>query len=181
MSDNKRRSVCASSQLVADAEPSVAEVVPPRKDLHVKAVGNELLHVLVHLLRLLRLSPPLAVDHVTANAFDGLVAADLAEVALESDEAGLLCVLQVVAVSVGDAAVHRLFDPADVADHGVAPLLEELQRQPVLGVDDPHEEQPVLLQQVDGQRRDDVVAQLRIAQRHSARRVRRGQHPWGPS
>ena len=55
----------------------------------------------------------------------------------EADEARLLGVLQVKPVGLCEAPVDGLFDPNNLVHQAVAPLLKQLQRKTILGVDHP--------------------------------------------
>ena len=66
-------------------------------------------------------------------------------VSLDTDQAGLFGVLQVVPVALGDLAIHSLLHPRDRIDQPIAPLLHEFDSEGILGIDGPDEEHSVLL------------------------------------
>ena len=88
------------------------KIVSAAKDLQVVAMGHQGLAYVVHLFRLLRLASAHAEDDVAVDAADEAVP----EVSLVADEARLLRMLQVVAVSFVDLAVNGLLDPDDLID-----------------------------------------------------------------
>ncbi len=97
------------SDFVANGHPAIVEVVPPAEDFQVVPVGHQRLCNLVNLLRLLRLASPLTEDDIT---FD-IEASFVLDISLDAHEAGFLCVLEVVAVALGDLACDSLLDPGE--------------------------------------------------------------------
>ena len=88
--------------------------------------------------------------------------------------------LQVEPVTFGDFSVDCLFDPVDVVDHPVAPLLLHHVDSPLeLGVDDPDEQEPLALQHWHWDVLDGLVSQTGVLDGHSSRGLRGGESPWG--
>jgi hypothetical protein len=118
------------------------------------------------------LSPAIAEDDVPRDSL-----LELGWVSLDADEAGLLGVLEVVAVALGDFAVDCLLHPGDGVDQAVPPLLHELDRERVLGVDGPHQQHSVLLQFVHWDAFDELVGERVVLDGHSAGGLRGRQLP----
>ena len=83
---------------------------------------------------------------VTEDDIFGYSLFEFTAVALDANEAGLLGVLEVVAVSLGNLSVDCLLDPGDGVDQFVAPLLHEFDCEGVLGIDGPDDHHSILLQ-----------------------------------
>ena len=98
------------SEFIANGDPAVVEVVAASKDLEIVAIGHESLCNLVNLLWFLTLAAPLAEDHIAFNVESGL----LVNVAFDTHEAGLLGVLEIIAVPLGYLPVHSLLHPRDL-------------------------------------------------------------------
>ena len=100
------------------------------------------------------------------------------DVSFAADEAGFLGVLKVEAVAFGDLAVDCLLDPRDLVNQFVAELVEEFDGKPVLGVDDPNEEEPVVLNLVKGHIQNLIVGQSVVGNGDSSSWIGGGEHPW---
>lgn len=97
------------SNLVADSDPFLSQVVSPSEDLQVVAVGHQLVDILIDFFGLLTLPSPIAENDILSHSPSNFGS----HVALDADEAGLLGVLEVIAVSLGNFAVDGLLDPGD--------------------------------------------------------------------
>ena len=100
------------SQLVANGDPTIMQVVSSAKDLEVVPLGHQGLTDFVHFLRLLRLTSPHWEYDITVNvAFDFI-----AQVSLVADEHRLFGMLQVISVPFVDLAVDSLLYPNNLID-----------------------------------------------------------------
>jgi hypothetical protein len=144
------------------------QVVPASKNLTVVPVGDKLLYNLIDLLRLLGLATTLAKDNVAVD-----VSLDPgAQVALIANKTGFLRVLQVVAVTLGDLAVHCLLDPNDFVNQLVAVPFVKLQSESHLRIYDPNKQEAVLLKLIEGHPIQDVhIAESVVSDRHTSRWV----------
>jgi hypothetical protein len=68
-------------------------------------------------------------------------------------------VLQVVSVALGDLPIDRFLHPGYQIHQAVPPLLHQLDREGVLGVDGPHHQYSCLLQLGDGNLFDQIVGE----------------------
>ena len=80
-------------------------------------------------------------------------------------------------MGLGEAAAVGDLDPDDLIDELVTPLLELLEGPLVLRIDDPDEDEAVLLELGDGEVRDGVVGELAVSEGHASGRVRGGELP----
>ena len=111
------------------------KIVSPAEYLEIVAIGHQCLSDIVDLLRLLTLSPSLGEDHIGLNVEVGLVP----DIALHANEAGLLGMLQIEAMALGDLAVDGLLYPGYLVNQSVAVLIKHVESKSVLVVDDPDE------------------------------------------
>lgn len=81
--------------------------------------------------------------------------------------------LEVEAMTFGDLAVDSLLDPGYLIDHLVAELVEDVQSKPILGVDDPDEEESICLDLVKGYLKDLVIRQSIVGNSHTTCGIRR--------
>lgn len=77
--------------------------------------------------------------------------------------------LQIVAVPLGNLVVDGLLDPGDGIHQLVAPLLDELDGEGVLGIDGPDDDHPILLQLADRYLLNILIAERVILDGHPAR------------
>ena len=91
------------------------QVVPPSEDLQVVTIRDKVFYNFIDLFRLLWLSSPLTEDDVAVNS----VANKIFEVTFVADEAGLLCMLQVVSMTLRDLAIDSLLDPYDFINKSI--------------------------------------------------------------
>lgn len=73
----------------------------------------------------------------------------------------------------GDLAVDSLLDPGYLIDHLVAELVEDVQSKPILGVDDPDEEESICLDLVKGYLKNLVIRQSIVGNSHTTSGIRR--------
>lgn len=98
------------SEFISDGDPSIVQVVPAAEYLEVGSVGDQGLSYLIDLFRLLTLTAPLTEDDITLYVEASLVG----NVALHSNEAGFLGMLEVITVTLSDLPVDSLLDPDDL-------------------------------------------------------------------
>lgn len=149
------------------------QVVSSSKDLQVEAVGHQGLCNVVDLLWLLALAAALAEDDVCLD----VELSSFGHVALNSNEAGFLGMLQVVPVTLGDLAVYCLLHPGNLVNELVAVVLHHRDSKAVLGVDHPDQEEPVLLQLVEGNIEHLLIVQRLVGNGDSSGGVGRGKLP----
>lgn len=135
--------VHGNSQFVAYRDPPVVQVVASTEDLEVVAIGAQRFSDLVDLLRFLTLSSSLAEDNVGHVAHRPLF-----RLALDTNKASLLCVLQIEAVALRNPAIDGLLDPCDLVDEVVAKVLHHFDSISIFRVDDPNEKETIRLQPV---------------------------------
>ena len=143
------------------------KVVAPAENLKVVSVGHESLGNLVYLLRLLRLPSPLAEDHITLNVESCLAV----HVALHAHQAGLLGMLQIVAMALGNLAIDSLLHPGNLIDQFVSVLLHHINGHAVLRVDNPDEKETVGLDLVEGDIQNLLVIQSVVGDSDTSGRV----------
>ena len=100
----------ASSELIANSDPAVVQVVAPTKYLQVVALGYQRLADIVDLFGLLGLSTPHAEDYVAVDAASN----PIAQITLVAHKARLLGMLQVIAMPLVDLSVDGLLHPDDL-------------------------------------------------------------------
>ena len=143
------------------------KVVTPAENLKVVSVGHESLGNLVYLLRLLRLPSPLAEDHIAFNVESGLAV----HVAFHAHQAGLLGMLEIVAMALGNLPIDSLLHPSNFIDQLVSECLHHLNGKAVLRVDNPNEQEAVGLDLVEGDILDLLVIQSVIGDGDTSSRV----------
>ena len=143
------------------------KVVTPAENLKVVSVWHESLGNLVYLLRLLRLPSPLAKDHIALNVESCLAV----HVALHAHQAGLLGMLQIVAMTLGNLAIDSLLHPGNLIDQLVSECLHHLNGKAVLRVDNPNEQEAVGLDLVKGDILDLLVIQSVVGDGNTSSRV----------
>mmetsp|Transcript_6768 Transcript_6768/g.18912 ORF Transcript_6768/g.18912 Transcript_6768/m.18912 type:complete len:214 (+) Transcript_6768:1699-2340(+) len=160
-------------ELISNRHPPVSQIVAPGKYLEIAAVWNQLLNDLIDLHRLLTLASTLRIDDVAGDVSNHARWVR----ALPADQAGLLGVLEVETVALREPAVHRALYPGDLVHKGVSPLLHKLKRKLVLCVDDPHEQEAILLQRREWDLLNESVRELLVPDRNTTSGVRSGQLP----
>ena len=143
------------------------KVVTPAENLKVVSVWNESLGNFVYLLRLLRLPSPLAEDHIALNVKSCLAV----HVALHAHQAGLLGMLQIVAMTLGNFAIDSLLHPGNLIDQLVSECLHHLNGKAVLRVDNPNEKEAVGLDLVEGNILDLLVIKSVVGDGNTSSRV----------
>ncbi len=85
--------------------------------------------------------------------------------------------LQVVTVTLRYLAVHCLLHPSNLVYQLVSIFLHHRNSEPVLGIDDPYEQEPVCLDLIEWQCEYLSIIKSLISNCHTASRVRRTQLP----
>lgn len=83
------------------------EVVPPAENFQVVPIWHEGFSQVVDFFRLLRLASPLAENNIALN----IKPCPILHVALHSNQACFLCMLQIIAMTLGDLPIDGLFHP----------------------------------------------------------------------
>ena len=122
------------------------KVVPPTENLTVIAIRDHGFCDVIYFLWFLRLASSLRENNVTLDVEVGLVA----DIAFDSDEAGLFGMLQIESVTSADLPVDGLLHPGDFLDDLVAPFVEELECKAEFVVDHPDEQKTICLDLVYG-------------------------------
>ena len=125
------------------------QIIPSPEYLKVIPIRHHCLSNLIYFLRLLGLPTSRSEDHIALNVEVG----SATHVAFHTYQAEFFCVLEVVAMTLGDLAVYCLFDPCNLINQFVAIGSHHLECKPVLSIDDPHKQESIRLQLVkrDGQ------------------------------
>ena len=91
------------------------QVISPSEDLQVVTIRHKVFYNFIDLFRFLWLSSPLTEDDVAVNS----VAHKVFEVTFVANETGLLCMLQVVSMTLGNLAIDSLLDPYDFINKSI--------------------------------------------------------------
>ena len=107
--EEEKREERSGSELVADGDPVVSQVVSPGKELEIPPVRDQLLDHFVDSLRFLGLTSPLSENHIRADRGSavGWILPLLAH------QTRLLGVLQIVPVTLGHPPIHSLLNPVN--------------------------------------------------------------------
>jgi len=135
-----------SSKLIANRAPPVMEVISSAKNLAVVALRHQRLADVIDLLRLLRLATAHREDHIAVDASLDAVA----KVTLVPHKTRFLGMLQIVAVALVDLPIDRLLDPDNLIHQLVTMDPHHFERELVLIVDDPDENEPITLDRFQG-------------------------------
>lgn len=131
-----------TSQLIANSNPPIPQIVPPAKNLEVISLWHQRFNVLIDFGGFLRLASPLTKDHIGDE-----IRLIVSEISLDAYHTTFLRVLQVEPVTLGNFPVHCFLHPVDVIYHFIPPLfLHRLHCPLVLGIYHPHEQEPCTLQ-----------------------------------
>ena len=91
------------------------QIISPSENLQVVTIRHKVFYNFIDFFRLLWLSSPLTENNVAINS----VANKIFEVTFIADEAGLLCMLQVVSMTLGNLAIDSLLDPYDFINKSI--------------------------------------------------------------
>lgn len=154
------------------------QVVTSAEYFEVVAVRYHALSYLVYFFRLLGLPATLTEYDIRHYIKASLLVLLSQHGALRPDEARLLRVLQVVAMAFRNLAIDGLLHPSDLVHERVALLLHHLYREAVFGIDDPYEEESILLQFFERDVHHLLIVECVVCYRDTSRGIGRRELPW---
>ena len=128
------------SDLVTNGHPLFPQIVSSSKNLQIVPVGHQFLYILVYLFWLLTLTPSVAEYHISSHSLLQFV-----RISFNTYQTGLLCMLKIISVSLGNFSVNSLLDPSDRVNNFVPPLLHQLDSEHIFGINGPDDEHSIFL------------------------------------
>lgn len=153
LSDTNTDDIFSLSELISNGHPPIMKIIPSAENLQIVSIRHESLSHIIDLLRFLGLASPHVENHVSLDVEEGL----LSDITFDADQAGFLCMLEVVAMALGNLTVNCLLDPGNLVNQGVTILVHHFDCEAVLGVDHPNEKETGFLNLVEWHLHDVLV------------------------
>lgn len=126
--------IVEQSNLISNGDPAIVQVISSTEDFQIVPIGYQCFCNLIDFFWFLRLPSSLAENDIAFN----IVFHSSFHVSLESYQASLFCMLQIITMTLSNFSGICLFAPSQFIDEPVVELLHHFQSKSVLGINDPN-------------------------------------------